>query len=87
MPRRPSLTDPISGLLDDTRALVTRMLRDNRLLRAQNAALEREVERLSTGWEEIRRLARTSPRTRQAGARSETRRGSAASDRRDRPAR
>ena len=61
--RRP----PASGLEQlarETSELVARLLREHRVLRAENEALKREVERLSSGWEEVRKLARLAPRRR-----------------------
>jgi cell division protein FtsB len=53
----------VIGLLADTDALVSRLVAENRALRAHNARLEREVERLTEGWTQIKRLARIAPRT------------------------
>ena len=43
--------------------MVTRLLRENRTLKAENERLSRELESASRGWEEIRRLARSAPRS------------------------
>jgi hypothetical protein len=51
-------------MLADTAEAVGRLIRQNRDLRTQNGRLQREVARLSEGWAEIRRLARTAPRSR-----------------------
>ena len=56
----------LEELASETSELVGRLLRENRSLRTENEALKREVERLSSGWEEIRRLARLAPRKRRA---------------------
>ena len=56
----------LEQLATETSVLVSRLLRENRTLRAENQRLEREVERLSAGWEEIKRLARLAPRRRRA---------------------
>ncbi len=61
--RRPAATS-LEALASETSELVGRLLRENRLLRAENDALKREVERLSSGWEEVRKLARLAPRKR-----------------------
>jgi cell division protein FtsB len=53
-------------LARETSDLVGRIVRENRVLRAENEALKREVERLSSGWEEIKRLSRLAPRKRRA---------------------
>lgn len=53
-------------LARETSELVGRLVRENRVLRAENEALKREVERLSSGWEEIKRLSRLAPRKRRA---------------------
>jgi regulator of replication initiation timing len=43
--------------------MVSRLLRENRTLKAENERLSRELERASRGWEEIRKLARSAPRS------------------------
>jgi cell division protein FtsB len=62
--RRNSVASSLEELASETSELVGRLLQDNRTLRAENEALKREVERLSSGWEEIRKLARLAPRRR-----------------------
>jgi hypothetical protein len=61
---------PAAGSLEDlareTSELVARLLREHRVLRAENESLKREVERLASGWEEVRKLARLAPRRRRA---------------------
>ena len=64
--RRTPVGGSLEQLATETSVLVSRLLRENRTLRAENQRLEREVERLSAGWEEIRRLARLAPRRRRA---------------------
>jgi cell division protein FtsB len=61
--RRDTRKEGVIGLLADTDALVSRLVAENRALRAHNARLEREVERLTEGWTQIKRLARIAPRT------------------------
>ncbi len=61
--RRPP-AGSLEELATETSELVGRLLRENRTLRAENQALKQEVERLSQGWEEIKRLARLAPRRR-----------------------
>jgi len=56
--------DGLTGLLADTRAAVTRLLRENRLLKAENKRLASEVKRLGAGWDSIRKVARDGPRRR-----------------------
>ena len=48
-------------LASETSELVGRLLRENRVLRAENESLKREVDRLSSAWDEIRKLARLAP--------------------------
>jgi predicted RNase H-like nuclease (RuvC/YqgF family) len=62
--RRQTPVGSLEALAIETSELVGRLLRDNRVLRAENQALKREVERLSSGWEEIKKLARDAPRKR-----------------------
>ena len=60
--QRQSPTAPLEKLAVETSELVGKLLRQNRALRAENEALRRDVERLSAGWEEIKRLAKLAPR-------------------------
>jgi len=62
--RRPAPDGSLEELATETSDLVGRLLREHRVLRAENEALRREVERLSLGWDEIRKLARLAPRRR-----------------------
>ena len=62
--------DPsLDRLVIETSDLVSRLLRENRALKARNRQLEKEVERLSQGWDNVRKLARSAPRTRRAASR------------------
>jgi predicted RNase H-like nuclease (RuvC/YqgF family) len=62
--RRRTAANSLDELASETSELVTRLLREHRVLRAENELLKREVERLSSGWDEVRRLARLAPRRR-----------------------
>jgi cell division protein FtsB len=62
--RRRSAASSLEELVSETSQLVGRLLRERRVLRAENESLKREVERLSSGWEEVRKLARLAPRRR-----------------------
>ena len=64
--RRNAVGSSLEQLATETSELVGRLLREHRTLRAENEALRREVERLSSGWEEIKKLARLAPRKRRA---------------------
>lgn len=44
--------------------MVGQLLRENRTLKAENVKLSRELDRVSKGWEEIRKLVRAAPRGR-----------------------
>jgi regulator of replication initiation timing len=57
-------SSPVDRLLADTSEAVGQLIRENRGLRLENVRLQREVARLSEGWAEIKRLARTAPRSR-----------------------
>lgn len=48
-------SDGITRLLSDTQDMVTRLLQENRFLKAQNKRLADELERVSTGLDEVRR--------------------------------
>ncbi len=56
--------DRLAQLVDDAQELVGKLVQENRTLRARNAQLAREVDRLTKGWEQIRKLARDAPRAR-----------------------
>lgn len=59
----------LDRLVIETSDLVSRLLRENRALKARNRQLEKEVERLSQGWDNVRKLARSAPRTGRARSR------------------
>jgi hypothetical protein len=54
----------LEELAAETSELVARLLREHRVLRAENESLKREVERLAAGWEDVKKLARLAPRRR-----------------------
>lgn len=51
-------------LLAETQTLVARLVRENRDLKVRNTKLAAELERISRGWDEIRKLAGRAPRPR-----------------------
>jgi len=67
--RRQATGGTLEKLASETSDLVGKLLSQNRALRAENEALKRDVERLSAGWEDIKRLAKLAPRRRRARAR------------------
>ena len=62
MPRKATANSPLDELLADTQRLVTRLLRENKLLKTQNKRLAVDLARVSKGWEQIKALARQAPR-------------------------
>jgi hypothetical protein len=64
--RRRAVGGTLEQLASETSELVGRLLRENRTLRAENAVLKQEVERLSRTWEEIQRLVKVAPRRRRS---------------------
>ena len=52
----------MAKLLADTQDMVGKLVRENRSLKARNARLMKELERVSEGWDEIKKLARQAPR-------------------------
>lgn len=54
----------LAHLVADTQDLVAKLVRENRTLRARNERLSKEVDRLSEGWDQIKKLARRAPRER-----------------------
>jgi regulator of replication initiation timing len=64
--RQTNNSNSMDQLLADTSEAVGRLIRENRDLRLENVRLQREVARLSQGWADIKRLARSAPRARRA---------------------
>jgi cell division septum initiation protein DivIVA len=64
--RQTNNSKSMDQLLADTSDAVSRLIRDNRDLRLENERLQREVARLSQGWADIKRLARSAPRVRRS---------------------
>jgi len=60
--RRRAAAGGLLGLLTETRDLVGRLVRENRRLKARNLSLEKQLDRVSRGWDELRKLARSAPR-------------------------
>jgi len=58
----PKNNSSVERLLAETQDLVTRLLRENRALKARNQKLRSELERVSKGWGQIKALARKAPR-------------------------
>ena len=54
----------LERLLSETQDMVARVLQENRFLKAQNKRLADELERVSQGLDEVRRLARSAPNIR-----------------------
>jgi regulator of replication initiation timing len=65
--RRTPTNQGLDELVSQTADMVGQLLRENRTLKAENQKLSRELERISRGWEEIRRLARSAPRSTSRG--------------------
>lgn len=51
-------------MVSETSEMVGQLLRENRTLKAENLRLTLELERVTRGWEEVRKLARSAPRRR-----------------------
>ena len=62
--RAKPVADGLSRLVSDTSAAITRLVNENRTLKAENKRLEAELDRISKGWDDLRRLARAAPRRR-----------------------
>lgn len=62
--RRSGGPDGLDRLLSETQELVSELVRENRALKARNDRLTRELERVSAGWEQLRKLVRLAPRRR-----------------------
>lgn len=64
MARKEKEKNPVEQLLAETQALVGKLLAENRALKARNLKLTAEVERVTKGWDQIKKLARLAPRAR-----------------------
>lgn len=69
MKRRQPKDGTLAHMVDEMAALVDRLLQEHRSLKAQNERLKKDVERLSKGWDDVRRLAGSVPRRRRPGGR------------------
>lgn len=58
--------DGLQKLLGETQEMVSQLVRENRALKTRNQRLARELERVSKGWEEIKKITRSAPRTRKS---------------------
>jgi cell division protein FtsB len=67
MARRRSSNDSLSRLMRETQDMVGKLVRENRLLRAQNLRLSRQADQLADGWDQIKKLARSAPRAKGRG--------------------
>ncbi len=59
---RRNRSEPLAQLLSETQRLVDQLVRENRSLKVSNERLNRELERVSSGWDQIKKLARQAPR-------------------------
>ncbi|GAC1654618.1 MAG: hypothetical protein NVS9B1_06040 [Candidatus Dormibacteraceae bacterium] len=64
MPRKPAAPPSAEQILKETQELVSRLVRENRTLKARTLKLGAELDRVTRGWEAIKRLAREAPRLR-----------------------
>ena len=62
--RRRKPKDGVAKLLADTQEMVGKLVRENRTLKSRNARLMKELDRVSEGWDELKKLARQAPRRR-----------------------
>ena len=64
IPRRRKPTNGVAKLLADTQDLVGKLLKENRALKQQNARLAKDLDRVTKGWDELKKIARSAPRRR-----------------------
>ena len=64
IPRRRKPTNGVAKLLADTQDLVGKLLKENRALKQQNARLAKDLDRVTKGWDELKKIARSVPRRR-----------------------
>ena len=62
--RRRKPTNGVAKLLADTQDLVGKLLKENRALKQQNARLAKDLDRVTKGWDELKKIARSVPRRR-----------------------
>ena len=62
--RRRKPTNGVAKLLADTQDLVGKLLKENRALKQQNARLTKDLDRVTKGWDELKKIARSAPRRR-----------------------
>ena len=60
--KRKPAAEGVEKLLADTQDLIARLVKENRTLKSRNQRLSSELERVTKGWDEIKRLARSAPR-------------------------
>ncbi len=65
--KRGARNEGLADLMDETSRLVAKLVSENRALRAQNVRLTKELDRLSAGWEQLKLLAKSAPRSRRSG--------------------
>ena len=59
----------MAKLLSETQELVNQLVKENRGLKLNNARLTKELDRVTAGWDEIKKLARSAPRKATRGRR------------------
>ena len=64
IPRRRKPTNGVAKLLADTQDLVGKLLKENRALKQQNARLAKDLDRVTKGWDQLKKIARSAPRRR-----------------------
>jgi regulator of replication initiation timing len=62
--RQKPANQSLEEIVSVTSDMVGRLLKENRALKAENERLTRELEHVSRGWDEVRKLARSAPRRR-----------------------
>lgn len=62
--KRPAGRDGLEKLVSETQELVAKLVLENKALRTRNQRLTKELERVSKGWDEIKKIARSAPRAR-----------------------
>ena len=62
--KRTAGRDGLEKLVSETQELVSKLLSENRALKSRNQRLTKELDRVSKGWEEIKKITRSAPRAR-----------------------
>ena len=64
--KRPAGPQGLDKLVSETQELVSKLVMENKALKTRNQRLMKELDRVSKGWDEIKKIARSAPRARRS---------------------